>query len=604
MDTSRGEVRFRVLGALEAYRDGEAVDPGPFKQRVLLGAMLCRSNSVLSVEQLMHVVWDERPPRTARKNLQVYISALRKIAGQRLRHLTYGYSLLITEDELDLLRFTNLVAAGRRAMHGGEPHIARKQLGEALRLWQDRPLVDLSANAFLAGESESIVERYLAAYEDWAELEIAENRYNEVVEGLIDLARQHPFRERLVSAVMTVLYRGGNQTEALSHYEDHRQLMAREFGLAPSPVLQRHYQDVLSGDLAGRAPEAAVTTLSGGRQPAQLPRDLPDFVGRDTEIAELEAVLTRPGSGVALIAGSPGVGKTALAVHVGHRIANRFPDGQVFAVLRDQAGIPRPRLDVLHDLLRSTGLHVTPPDDEDAAVGLWRSWLADRRFLLVFDDAPDEAAVRGLLPGCAGSGVIVTGYRMMVGLDGIHRCRLGELAEDEAHTLLANGLGAARVSSDYPAAGRLVALSGGLPLAIRAVSARLNLRRELSLASYAARLTGPGDILREFAEGDRSVRARMERYCVGLPPHSREALRVLGRLPRANASLDEVVAALSMQLAPDRALEEMLDIGAIAPADSEVVAHQVGYVLPLLLHRFARELGEPRNSSSSGSTVS
>lgn len=600
MGASMGDVRFHVLGALEVYRDGEAVDPGPFKQRVLLGAMLCHSNSVMSVEQLMHAVWDERPPRTARKNLQVYISALRKIAGPRLRHLTYGYSLLVTADELDLLRFTNLVAAGRRSMYAGEPHIARERLGEALRLWHDRPLVDLSANAFLASESDSIVERYLTAYEDWAELEIAQNRHNELVEGLIGLAHQHPFRERLVSAVMAVLYRGGNQTEALSHYEEHRQRMAREFGLAPSPVLQRHYQDILSGEPPGPATSTAVTTISGGHRPAQLPRDLPDFVGRDAEIAELEAVLAGPGSGVALIAGPPGVGKTALAVHVGHRVVNRFPDGQVFTVLRDEAGCQRPWRDVLRDLLRSTGLDATPPNDEDAAVGLWRSWLADRRFLLVLDDVPDEAAVRRLLPGRGGSGVIVTGYRMMAGLDGIHRYRLGELADDEAHTLLRSILGAARVTPDDPAADRLVVLSGGLPLAIRAVTARLTVQRELSLASFAARFDGPSDILREFAEGDRSVRARMERYCVGLPPRGREALCALGRLPRASASLDEVVAALAAQPVLDRALEEMLDIGAIAPADGEVVAHQIGYALPVLLHQFARELGEPADSVTDG----
>ena len=166
-------LHFAILGPLEVHRGDTRLELGPFKQRVLLAGLLCRSNAIMPVEQLLDVIWANKQPRTARKNLQVYVSALRKITGDRIRHVAYGYALQVSIDQLDLLRFDYLADTGRKASQAGDLEGSRALLGEALLLWRDRPLVDLMANSFIGAESDTFMERYLAVYEDWADLETA-----------------------------------------------------------------------------------------------------------------------------------------------------------------------------------------------------------------------------------------------------------------------------------------------------------------------------------------------------------------------------------------------------------------------------------------------
>ena len=240
-------LRFDVLGPLVISSGSEPVDPGPHKQRVLLGALLLRSNMVVSVDQLVQAVWPDGAPRTARKNLQVYVSALRKIIGDRIQHASYGYHLTAIADELDLLAFDGLVAAGYAAFHAGNLAETRKLLGRAVGLWRGDALADLLRNPVIATESERLGQRYIAVYEDWVDLEIGAGQHLSIVTMLTAQARRHPFRERLTAATIVALHRAGRRREALATFDAHRQLIARELGLAPSPVLQRLYQTMLTG---------------------------------------------------------------------------------------------------------------------------------------------------------------------------------------------------------------------------------------------------------------------------------------------------------------------------------------------------------------------
>ena len=251
-------MRFAALGPLEVYSGDEHLDLGPYKQRVLLAALLCRANTVVPVDQLLDVIWGGDQPRTARKNLQVYVSALRKILGERISHLAYGYRLRAGPEELDLLKFDKLAAAGRAAFRTGDPDASRLLLASALRLWRDRALVDLLDNAFIAAESNRLADRFLAAYENWVDLEIEAGHHLDVLECLSELAARYPFRERLIAATMTALNQGGCRKEALACYESHRQFIARELGLDPSPVLQDLYASIL----ADAMPPAAVASDS------------------------------------------------------------------------------------------------------------------------------------------------------------------------------------------------------------------------------------------------------------------------------------------------------------------------------------------------------
>jgi DNA-binding SARP family transcriptional activator len=585
---------FAVLGPLQARRGDVPLELGPFKQRVLLAALLCQPNRVMPVEQLLDVIWDNDQPRTARKNLQVYLWKLRKIVGERIQHLAYGYQFQVSADELDLLRFGSVVTAGRKAVQGGDLERARTLLREALQVWRDRPLVDLLSNPFISAESATLMERYLEAYEDWADLEIGAGRHLGIVGQLGQLARLHPFRERLSVAFMTAVSQGGNRREALAHYETHRQYMARELGLEPSPVLRRLYQSILVGEPAPDVPSTAAAHLRGYLKPAQLPRDLSDFVGRETEVTRLTGAFADRSRGVdtAVITGPPGVGKTALAVHAGHLLAPRFTDGQVFVMLRDQAGAPRLWRDVLGELMRSTGFEAPPPAEQDAALGLWRSWVADRRFLFVLDDAPDEISARRLLPGLGSNGTIVTSGRKLGGLDAGCRVELGEFSPAEATELLKHSLGQPRMLQAGDAVRRIVACCGGQPLAIRVIAAKLTVLHHLSVAAYAEHLDQLTDILDELAIGDMSLRGRLERSYIGLPPHQQDAFRALGSLSAPLFSYEEARAALSGLSEPvERALEELMDANLLAPAaEGDVVAHSVRYVMPASAYHYSASL--------------
>ena len=596
--TTRVIWSFGVLGPLLVSRDAAPLDPGPLKQRVLLAALLCQANTILPVEQLMEILWGEGQPRTARKNLQVYVSALRRILGDRIRHAAYGYTVAATTQELDLLQFGQLASAGRKALLAGDPETARGLLHQSLSLWRDRPMVDLLSNSFMAEESNRLMEQYIGAYEDWADLEISVGRHAAVVEKLRVLARMHPFRERLTMSLMTALCQVGNRREALAHYETHRQLMARELGLAPSSLLQQHYQNILSGRTgsgsgSGSGQSTAPARARGGARPAQLPRALPDFIGRREQSEQLVSTLSASdGPALAVIYGYTGTGKTALAVHVGHLLAQRFSDGQVLVAMRDESGAPRPWHEVLTELLRSTGSDAAVPEDEAAAFGRWRSWIADRNLLMVLDDAPDEQAVQPLLPGCGASATIVTGCRSMCELEAGCRIQLGDFGPEEALRLLEHTLGPARTAGAEQPVRRILARCGGPPLVVRMVASKLTMLKHLSLQQYADILDTVDDVTAELSVGSRSVRTRFDRVYRALSPLQRDAFRALGSLRGPAFSQEELLAALrGLPVPADHVLEDLTDASLVSATwDVDPRTRGPRYVMPTIAYRYSAGL--------------
>lgn len=278
-----GLLRFSVLGPLTVHRDDRTLPLGPLKQRVVLATLLGSANSPVTVDALTDAVWQDEPPRTARKNLQVYVSALRALLADddrdrpRLAHTGGGYVLRVAEDELDLLRFRSLV----RAAEGQEPRTAARLLRQALDLWQGPPLGDdLRQSPRLTEEAERLELHHLSAYESWAEAELELGGAAAVVEGLRDLVERHPLRERLRSAWMCALSGSGRQAEALAAYDDYRQLLARELGLDPGGAMTARYRMILAGDGrsgAGGAARPCGRCVIGGRAidgPAARPRRL------------------------------------------------------------------------------------------------------------------------------------------------------------------------------------------------------------------------------------------------------------------------------------------------------------------------------------------
>lgn len=583
--------RFSVLGPVSAEAAGRALPLGPLKQRVVLAVLLCQPNTPVSIDALTDAVWGDDPPRTARKNLQSYVATLRKTlaevgAADRLTLRPGGYRITVDASELDSLRFQALARAGREAASDGDAELAARLFDEARGLWAGPPLAELDFLPVVRAAAERLTARYLGVCEDWAEAALAAGRPREVAEVLGELVEEHPLRERLRAAQMTALHRSGRRGEAMAVFDEVRQCLSRELGLSPSPLLESLYRAVLAdaGDQPGRTVRRPV--------PSNLPADIADFTGRRETLVELLEAATADHAAPCVLTGPTGVGKTALAVHAAHRLTDEFPGGRILVRLRDSDGAPRPTAAVSAELLAHTGIRDDAPDDPGLAAARWRDWMADRRVLLVLDDAPDEAAVRPLLPGAGRGCVIVTARTQLAGLAPAHRVQVPTLSPAEALELLGRLSGTGRVLCDRPAAERIVTACGLLPIAVRAAGLKLAMLRHLPLADFADRLADPRTLLRELAVGDLDVRSPVADAWDRLDERHRSTLLRLARLPLQGwFTADEAASALGAGAdVTRRELELMIEAGAVISPESEVAAHAAVYSLPYLTHLYAREI--------------
>ncbi|MEU0413430.1 BTAD domain-containing putative transcriptional regulator [Streptomyces griseorubiginosus] len=582
-------VQFCVLGPLTVRVGDHALPLGPLKQRAVLATLLCAPNRFVPVDELTEAVWADEPPRTARKNLQVYISALRRTlapTGDRLVHGPGGYLIRLAEPELDSLAFQALARSARQAAADGSPEAASALLDRARRLWHGPPLPELRCSEPLQTHAGQLTNRYLSVSEDWAEAALRTGRAQEVVEAVGELVDAHPFRERLRAIQMTALHRAGRRTEALAVFDDVRQGLSRELGLSPSPVLRALHQSILDDEDAGApAPARPLPALTA------LPDDAPDFEGRSELLSEVLSQAVGGGS-VTVVVGSAGSGKTALALHAAHRLGDEFPGGRIFVRLRTTDGTVRPAASVLCELLAHAGLQDVACEDAEQAGAHWRRWLAERRLLLVLDDAADEAHLRPILPGTGRSAAIVTSRGLLAGLAPAHRLQVPPMTVGEALDMLGRLIGVGRVLCDRAAAERIVTACGLLPLAVRAAGLKLAVLRHLPLAEYADRLTDPRELLDELVVGDLRVRSRVAAEWEELGERKRSVLLGLASMPLAGRfTVDAAAAALGY--GSDRALRElelMIEAGAVVSPAGEVTAHAAEYCVPYLTHLYAREV--------------
>jgi DNA-binding SARP family transcriptional activator len=601
-------MEFRVLGPLEIWNGDRQVVLRAAKQRALMTILVVGANQSQSIDFLVEQLWPHKAPDSAPALIRVYVSQLRKAleqgptggAGGRLL-LTQGsgYSLTIEPEQVDSVRFERLLAHAQRLLAQGHTRPAAGRLREALALWRGPALADIAETQLGQTEAVRLEELHAVAVEERIEADLACGRHAELVGELSALAKAHPLRERLYGQLMVALYRSGRQAEALRVYQEAHRLLTDELGVHPVEELQELQRAILRADpdLRWRPPAETIPIAEAHVLPVprQLPPDVSDFTGRGAEVARIQEELERERGDVTAvvvwaIAGKPGVGKTALAVHLAHKLHDRYPDGQLYANLRGTQAQPQHPVDVVAEFLRAFGLAgAAIPEQLAERVRLYRTLLADRRVLVVLDDAAEERQVRPLLPASRNCAALVTSRGHLAGLESAHHLDLELLPPDHALQLLRKVAGADRVAAELDAATMIARLCGHLPLALRVAGAKLAIRPHWRLATFERRLVDERRRLDELKAGDLEVRASVGLSYHNLESHQRRGFRLLGVLDAPTFAPWAAAAVLGIPIAEaEELLEQLVDIHLLEATGTDST-DQPRYRFHDLLRLFARE---------------
>jgi DNA-binding SARP family transcriptional activator/tetratricopeptide (TPR) repeat protein len=571
-------VEFRILGPLQVSHENTVLHIQGHRQNVTLALLLLEPDTVVPMERLIDAVWDDEPPSTARTQVQICVSALRRAFAKAggdpmIDTRSPGYLLRLGAASLDSHDFEARVSAGRRALAAGDAGDAARQMRAALTLWRGNALASIDGTVV----QQSVMhlnEQRLAVLSECFDAELNAGQSHELVAELVRLTQEYPLRERFRFQLMMALYRGGRQAEALEVYRATRGTLMDELGIEPSPDLKLLHQAILNGAelpvpggavvptrriadrgvvaAAGREspPDAArpaetpvagpsVPTWPHGTTPAVavprlLPGTIPDFTGRSAIVEQIVAASTCAAEErsvgvvpVNVISGRGGAGKTTLAVHAANLLAARFPQGQLFARLR-VSGRAVDSADVLERFLRALGAPAPSiPGSLEERAELYRDLLASRRLLVVLDDAVSQQQVMPLLPGGSECAVIITSRRRLTGLPTVTRHEIGAFSQADAVEVLGRVVGVERIGAERDAAEGLCELCGNLPLAIRIVAARLAARPHWSVAALVDRLLDESRRLDELNYGEMGVRASISVTYDSLSSDAGRLLRLL-----------------------------------------------------------------------------
>jgi DNA-binding SARP family transcriptional activator len=515
---------FCLLGPV-MVRGGGAVIPVPGgKLRAVLAALLLSRGRVVSLDDLTETLWGPEPPPTARVTIQNHVMRLRRALGAEGARITTeppGYRIRVHASEIDVSRFETMLATAQAAARSQSWDSAAREAREALALWRGEPLADADSELLARREVPRLTELRLQALETRINADLHLGRHTEVIPELRQLVGAYPLREQLHADLMVALYRAGRQAEALAAYQHAHEVLVAEIGSEPGTGLREAHRRILSADPALTAGDAAPATAGmAAVVPHELPAEVRYFTGRADELAALTGLLDEARSEkprtvvISAISGTAGVGKTALALQWAHQVADRFPDGQLHVNLRgfDPSGTPATPESAIRGFLDALG--VPPeriPSAPDAQEGLYRSLLADRRMLIMLDNARDEQQVRPLLPGGGGSLVLVTSRSELAGLaaaDGARLLTLDVLTHDEAVQLLTARIGVSRAAAEPDAAAKIATLCAHLPLALAVAAARASARPGFPLAALAAELRDTAGRLDALDVGDPVVSVR------------------------------------------------------------------------------------------------
>ncbi|MDH6218452.1 AfsR/SARP family transcriptional regulator [Streptomyces pseudovenezuelae] len=649
-ETGPEQLRFSLLGPMRAWRGTAELELGSPQQRAVLAMLLLRRGHAVGVADLVDGIWGTEPPPGAVSVLRTYISRLRRLleperAPGQPSHLLLsvreGYALRTDGVSSDVAECKEAVTLAERHRAAGEVAAALRLLSTALAAWESPALAGVPGPYAEISRTE-LAERHLGALEFRLRLELELGRHKAAVPELLALRDAHPLRETLSELLLVALYRSGRQAEALEAYARTRRTLVDELGVEPGPSLRALHARLLAGDpdllrppprgpgvedererpggpdeaasadevdtaaphrtgtLPGPTPGDGAPARRGATvRPSQLPADLATFTGRRAELAQASALPAdgdRAGtaaSAIGVIDGMAGAGKSTLAVHWAHRVAHRFPDGSLYVDLHgyDPGGARMDPGEAIATFLVALG--VAPhdvPEGLDAQAALYRSVLADRRVLIVLDNARDTEQVRPLLPGASGCLVIVTSRSRLTGLvaqHGAYPLTLGLLSAEDARELLVQRLGGDRVDAEPEAADAIVDLCARLPLALAIVAARAAHHPGFRLADIAAELRRDHGSLDAFAgqETGSDVRAVFSWSYRALSP---EAAGLFRRLTLHPGPAIAAATAAAPAGVPRRRVRALLS--ELTGANLLIERVPGRFVLHDLLRAYAREL--------------
>ncbi|MFI6689958.1 BTAD domain-containing putative transcriptional regulator [Streptomyces sp. NPDC050485] len=594
---------FAVLGSLEV-RSGSTLIPvnGALQRRVLV-TLLLDAGRVVPVSRLVTAGWDEQPPDSAEHQVRKTVAKLRSRIPHGPEIIVTdgpGYRAVVETGQLDLLLHQQLIRQARESLDAGQAERAVAQLREALALWRG-PVLAGSGGQTIDAASTALEEQRLSAAEQLYDLRIDAGEAAEITGELRGLVDEHPLRETLRSRLMLALYHSGQQAAALDEFTRVRDHLADELGIDPSAQLTGLHERMLR-----QAPSLVLSERSAPRAtapvaeaPHTLPFDVPDFSGRRSELKRVCDVARRAPTVIALD-GMGGSGKTALAVRAAHQLAEQYPDGSLFIDLHGFTPGQAP-LSAFHaqgDLLAAASI----PSDEVPTVSAgraarWQSYMHGRRMVLILDNAASSEQVRALIPASSDSLVLITSRPRLTGLDGVEWLSLGALPEGDGDQLLRATLGAERVEREPEAAGELVRLCGGLPLAVRIASARLANRPHWTVQRLVDRLRDHNRRLDELTSEGRGVAGALLLSYQSMPRDQQSAFRLLGHHPGRYLDTREAAALLDTDvLTAEDLLEELVDARLLEAREPGVYA--LHDLVRSFVQRIAQASREPGDESA------